>query len=245
MMLILLGSSRANAREPVGVVRRVVDAGEQRVLERDAAARRAAVVARGVEQLADRPALVHRHQLGRAARRSWRAARRRAPAAGPRSASSRICGTRPLVRHGDAPRAEVQAVLVVQDADRAQSRRRRLASGSPMPMKTMLKRSSCQPWNSPIDHAPARRSRRAVRLRFEAHEPGGAERAPERAADLAREAERERALGAHRHALDTRAVREPQHELVCVSPRGVPERLRRQRQREVERFGESLAQSRG
>ena len=127
-------------------------------------------------------------------------------------ASSRICGTRPAVRDGDAPRAQVQAAFVVQDPDRLRDRAR-FASGSPMPMNTMLKRSSCQPRASPIATTCATISS-ALQVALQPHEAGGAEAAPERAAHLARDAQRQAPLGAHRDALDARAVAELEHELV-------------------------------
>ena len=75
--------ARQQLRQPARILRRIVDAVEHHVLERDAAALLQREPAAGVEDVVQRILLGRRHDRARAAPRWWRAARSRGWASAP------------------------------------------------------------------------------------------------------------------------------------------------------------------
>ena len=136
-------------------------------------------------------------------------------------------GHDPGGRDGDVARARARTGGGSLSASIAASTRSRLSSGSPMPMNTMLVRR----WPSATSRREAKRTWSTIsatsRSRPNPSSPGGAERAADRAAGLARDAQGvpfarpgpRRVV--HQDRLDERAVAEPVERLLGQPAVGV------------------------
>ena len=189
----------------------IVDSGQQGVLERHPSPGALAVIPRRRNHLGDRPTLVDRHQaIAQLVARGME--RQGEPGLKTFLGQASDARDHAAGRDRDAPRAEIEAAWVVKDADGRDDRvvvGERLAHSHEHQIEAGILPRVEVPHAEDLGDDLV-----GSQIALEPHQSRGAEGAAQGAPDLAGEAEGHPPLGAHRDALDARAVSEREHELV-------------------------------